>query len=68
MLGAPSHFLMGAPEWVPQTKGSETEVGGGVSNVCDRPLVYEVRGNLQIQIPGGADDNPRRRMNTERYK
>ena len=29
-------------------------------------LRYEIRGKLQIQILCGADDNPRRRMNTAR--
>jgi hypothetical protein len=29
-----------------------------------RPLAYEFRGKLQIQILCGADDNPRGRMNT----
>ena len=32
-----------------------------------RPWVYESRGKLQIQLLCGADDTPRRRMNTERY-
>ena len=33
-----------------------------------RPLGYELRGKLQIQLLCGADDNPRRRMNTGRYE
>jgi hypothetical protein len=32
-----------------------------------RPLGYESRGKLQIQLLCGADDNPRSRMNAGRY-
>jgi hypothetical protein len=33
-----------------------------------RPLGYEDRGKLQIQLLCGADDNPRLRMNTVRFR
>lgn len=44
-------------------------VGVGTKPACNRENrrpVYEVRGKLQTQILCGADDNPRRRMNTAR--
>ena len=62
-IGAPN----GAPSFGPLALGTLRNgwpVGGGVSNVRDRPSLYEFRGKLQIQILCGADDNPRGRMNT----
>ena len=38
----------------------------GLPNVDQGSWFYEIRGKLQIQILCGADDNPRRRMNTGR--
>jgi hypothetical protein len=38
--------------------------GCGGADLNHQPLGYEFKGELQIQIRCGADDNPRDRMNT----
>lgn len=50
---------------IPESLLLESEVPRNAK--FDRPSVYESRGKLQIQIPCGADDNPRRRVNTGRW-
>ena len=57
-------FSYGCPGVGASNQGIRNGGWRWVSNVSDRPLVYESRGKLQIQLLCGADDNPRGRMNT----
>ena len=57
-------FSYGCPGVGAPNQGIRSGGSRWVSNVSDRPLVYESRGKLQIQTLCGADDIPRHRMNT----
>jgi hypothetical protein len=53
--------------WVPRNACPRPRAQRNSVSKAKRPLLpYEDRGKLQIQILCGADDNPRRRMNTAR--